>query len=430
MNAVDGVKDKVIVYGLGNCWKQYAEKLRNDYEIICCSDQNDAQAQNCGNIEYIAPQDIATKEYDLLILCSYMFGMRESLVLKYGLNPEKMIYCIDLYENSQVIPRKMHKETVLNGKRKHREKLTIVIPTYNRKERLERTLSLLEMQTDDEFRVIILDNYSNYNIEEEIYKRDKCFQNRIRIIRNKTNIGMAGNLSNAFIQETEGWVWTLADDDIPSLYAVEDIYAEIEKTSNVGAISFSICHLSKFMPEGSKNFANLQGLLAFYQKLTSRTLKRTALEGDFIYFSNKVYNMNYVKKYCDKIFYYTYSGVPQVVPILFMLNEERAMLRISNKKIVGYESPDGDHWNWLETALGMRIITDFPLDINESEKGLLYSLIMVDCFMVIESVNGERSPYIIAQLEKLYDEVYRYFLNDKEKLEYKIKIEALKAKVE
>ena len=46
--------------------------------------------------------------------------------------------------------------------------LSVVIPTYNRKERLLNVLNILKKQTNQNFLVIISDNNSNYDVEKTI----------------------------------------------------------------------------------------------------------------------------------------------------------------------------------------------------------------------------------------------------------------------
>jgi len=96
-------KEKAIIYGLGNCWEQYAERLHDDYEIIYCSDRDCKKSANCPGIEFVMPSDISSKEYDVLILCNFAFGMREDLMLQYDLKPDKMIYCLELYGKTKKI---------------------------------------------------------------------------------------------------------------------------------------------------------------------------------------------------------------------------------------------------------------------------------------------------------------------------------------
>ena len=63
--------------------------------------------------------------------------------------------------------------------------------------------------------MIILDNASDYDINEILNNITEEFRDRITLKRNISNIGQCGNLSLSLLQADDGWVWTLADDDIP-----------------------------------------------------------------------------------------------------------------------------------------------------------------------------------------------------------------------
>ena len=412
-------KQKVIIYALGYYWKELSEKITNQYDVIACSDKNKNAMEYAKGYPFINPEQICNMCYDKIVVGGKARGIREILFWQYGLPVEKIFYYDELF-GEQIIKRKSKKE-------KHAQRLTIVIPTYNRKQRLQRTLDLLELQSDDDFDIILLDNCSEYNIDEVFDTRKEAFKNRITVVHNKANIGMAANLANAFIQKNEGWVWMLSDDDIPSMYAVEDIYEEIGQSSDLGIIHFSIYDLSNYMGGNVKIFKSLHELMDFYGGFIFGESSTNDFNGDFIFFSNKVYNMKYIKKYYDKIFYYAYSGAPQVVPILFMLDDGVADMKISNRKIVGYDAPEGDHWDWIKTLSGMRTITDFPIKLSKENRKTLCRLVMGNYLdNLLDAIDGKQMDYDIRQIEKIYDEVYCYSFNEKEKEEYQIKMKILK----
>lgn len=412
-------REKIIVYGLGNYWKEKFDEISALYDIIACSDQNEEANVYAKGYPFVLPNQISEFSYDKIILGCKKTGVRELIILKYNIPPDKIFYWNEILE-------KRREKRITDYTRQ----LTIIIPTYNRKKRLERTLNILELQSNRNFEIIILDNNSDYNIEELFTARREDFKKRISIIHNKVNIGMAANLANAFIQQLEGWVWVLADDDLPSIYAVEHIHEEIQNAYHVGVINFPIYDIPEKVINKGKTFGSLHEILDFYRCIMLNGCDEGEYSGDFIYLSNKIYNTFYIKHYYQQIFTYAYSGIPQLVPVLFMLNERTASVRISNKNIVTYEGADGDHWDWIRTILGMRIITDFPLDVDEKDRNMLYRLILYNYSdFLIEEVRKETADYDIRQIEKIYDEVYDYSFNEAEKADYRIKIDALKRKM-
>lgn len=416
------MKESVIVYALGYYWRNNIDEIKSRYEIIAYSDQNPDMSKHIKDSKFILPEELSKySDIKIILGCLRQEGMREFIALKYNIHAQQIFYYDEIILNTRNIVKK---------KKRHSDKLTVVIPTYNRKNRLKRTLDLLEMQTDNDFKIRILDNCSDYSINELLEDRDKIFCDKIEIVRNKINIGMSANIANAFVQGIDGWMWLLADDDIPSIYAIEDIYDEIEHSSGVGAIHFAYHDFSKYLVNGYKDFKNLHELFAFYEDIVAKGQDLALCNGDFIYISNKVYNMKYVAKYCQDVFLYTYSGVPCLVPILFMLNNNAGNLRISKKRLVTWDAPDGDHWDYIQTLSGMRIISDFPLILNESEKTMLYKLILY-AYMdaLLNDVEQISFEYDIEQIEKVYYEIYRKCLDDKEIEDYYKKIKKLKNKV-
>ncbi len=412
-------KEKVIVYALGDRWKMCSDIIVDQYEVVACSDRNEKAAEYANGYTFVNPDQISNLFYEKIILGCKQRGVRENIVMQYGWQADKIFYYDEIFQDGISKREKSAK--------KHREYLTIVIPTYNRKKRLIRTLDILEMQSDKNFDIILLDNCSDYDVKEVLEKRESGFRDRVTIVHNKVNIGMAANLANAFIQKTEGWVWMLSDDDIPSIYAVEDIYEEIEQCSHTGIIHFSICNWFTYMKNGGRKFQSLHELMNFYRLIISDKESDEDYSGDFIFFSNKVFNMKYIQRYYEKIFFYAYSGVAQLVPILFMLSENIACMKMSNTKIVACDVADGDHWNWIQTVLGMRIITDLPLDLDEDDKKVMYRVIMGNYTNnLIANIKESNREFDIRQIEKVYDEVYQYTLSDEEKCEYHSKIKELK----
>ncbi len=413
------MKESVIVYALGYYWRNNIDEIKSRYEIIAYSDQNPDMSKHIKDSKFILPEELSKySDIKIILGCLRQEGMREFIALKYNIHAQQIFYYDEIILNTRNIVKK---------KKRHSDKLTVVIPTYNRKNRLKRTLDLLEMQTDNDFKIRILDNCSDYSINELLEDRDKIFCDKIEIVRNKINIGMSANIANAFVQGIDGWMWLLADDDIPSIYAIEDIYDEIEHSSGVGAIHFAYHDFSKYLVNGYKDFKNLHELFAFYEDIVAKGQDLALCNGDFIYISNKVYNMKYVAKYCQDVFLYAYSGVPYLVPILFMLDNNRENLRISKKRIVTWDAPDGDHWDYIKTLSGMRIVTDFQLNLDGSERKMLYNLILY-AYMdsLLNDVENTSFDYDIEQIEKIYNEIYFYCLSEKEKNDYYKKIKDLK----
>lgn len=91
-------------------------------------------------------------------------------------------------------------------------KFSIVIPTYNRAELLDKAIASALSQSGVEFEVVISDNCSQDHTKEIVakYRADP----RVRYFRNDENIGMVRNWRKAVYEYATGdWFLLLSDDD-------------------------------------------------------------------------------------------------------------------------------------------------------------------------------------------------------------------------
>lgn len=419
------MKESVVVYALGNHWKQNRKEIAAGYDIIACSDRDPNTSERAGDYKFVEPEKLCELSFDKIIFgCLKKEGLRERIALQYHIPPQKIFYYEEIFGDCG---RKQYVE-----KREHAEKITVVIPTYNRQKRLGRTLDLLQMQTDQDFNVIILDNCSDYDVYSVVKDREQAFRDRVTIVRNRINIGMPANVANCFAQEVDGWLWALTDDDLPSVYAIQDIYEEIESSTGIGVINFCICGCDEYLPQGYQDFGNLHEMLGFYRDSVIQGQDINAWNSDFLYLSNKVYNMKYVFKYCGEVIMYAYCAGPHVLPILYLLNAGEASVRLTTKRIITYDAYDletGPGWNYIKTLSGMRIISDIPLDLDEMERCTLYQL-LIHMYQdsLLEDVTEESFEYDLWQIEKLYYEILDFCLSDDEKENFLRKLETIKKK--
>jgi len=74
-------------------------------------------------------------------------------------------------------------------------KVTIAIPTYNRREYLAECIKSILNQTFQDFEIIVFDNHSDYDIEEFV---SKLGDKRIKLTINEKNLNHVGNFSKIF----------------------------------------------------------------------------------------------------------------------------------------------------------------------------------------------------------------------------------------
>lgn len=294
--------------------------------------------------------------------------------------------------------------------------LTIAIPTFNRKRQLNELLSELESQTNQNFALLISDNASNYDITEIIQNRSPEFVARVVLKRNKVNCGASVNIANLFQQVNTKWMWIIGDDDHVYSDSVENILDDINQFgSTTGMIHYPLYDITQYL-ETDRTFIKFTTIceqIAFYKKAA----KNLNLKGDFIFISNNLYNMELIGSYCSLAFNYSYTHVAHILPALGMLDDKTASVIYSNKHIVIYGMPCGDHWNIRKTALGLTTILDVPLKLNHKERKYLNKFISFDYMFVIKQYLSEGSRDL-KYLMTLYQRDYKYILTVSEKIKY------------
>ena len=105
-----------------------------------------------------------------------------------------------------------------------KEKVMIVVVTYNRKKMLKECIEACLNQTYKDFTLLIVDNNSTDGTYEEVVKK---YENKqVKYINTNKNIGGAGGfnlgIKEAILQEYD-FAWVMDDDSIPEPNALESI---------------------------------------------------------------------------------------------------------------------------------------------------------------------------------------------------------------
>ncbi len=298
-------------------------------------------------------------------------------------------------------------------------KLCVAIPTYNRKERLERTLGYLENQTTKDFLVVISDNHSEYEVEEVLNAVSDEFKERISIYRNTFNIGMSGNIASLFDKASADWCWFFADDDYPYEGAVETILNDIEQYENrdISVIQYPHIEISKQIADEYTVINNLDSYISYFSHFLECGIPLTNVQGMLIYLANKVYRIDRIGEYVRYAYDYCNTGIPQTIPILKALDEGSANMLLHNKIIVRYNWEEDISWNVRKVALGMSTIKHLPLLLGAEEKKSLWYLIMIRYKFVFEDY-FRRGISDYDYLYSLYESMYKYILKDNDREYY------------
>lgn len=280
--------------------------------------------------------------------------------------------------------------------------LTVLIPTYNRKVELTKTLLMLQAQKNQEFKVVLSDNSSDYSIENEIFPQlVPSFFQRITVIHNQRNIGADSNIAQLFQLCDTKWGWLLGDDDIVSEDAIDTIQSTIAENNSVGCIWFTLADVDY----DEIHVNNMQKFVLCNEKIHSY--------GDTVFLSNKVYDMEEAVKYLYVTYRYSYTCVSQCIPMFEMLKRGKELLIVRGKQVVRHAGfKNGVTWDVSKVALGMRTLMDYPSGLSRKMHFRFVQSVMIGYSLVLRLyIRLDDLPWNYEiYLRELFDCCYKYFL--------------------
>lgn len=192
-----------------------------------------------------------------------------------------------------------------------KNKLQIIIITYNRAEKLNKTLiQLLENDSPvKEYNILILDNNSTDNTSD-LVKKFQIQHKNLSYIKNNINVGMGGNITKAIELANKDYIWILGDDD----NYCWDNWNEVEEgiTNDKDIICVSNEDLSK-------NKKSLDELLFQLVFLPAGIWKKSLV------------NDTIMRNVYDNV----YTIMPHLCPMIYAINKG-ANIQIVSKSIANY----------------------------------------------------------------------------------------------
>ena len=277
--------------------------------------------------------------------------------------------------------------------------LTIVIPTYNRKESLLRQLfSLQEIGCIDWYYLVILDNHSNYDISQELSVAFSSeFIENIEIRNRPFNTGIGYNIAGTFECAKTKWLWIISDDDITPPDALKIIQNYVIKYPNAAIIEYSIGLDIKF---DDRLIRSIQDLKKAYDD-------NLFMSGDLMYIGNNLYNCEVQMPYFGESCFYNYTLVPQIISSIKILSERKGLYVLSSAHVQTFvPNIHGDSWHSLKNVLAICSIYDIKW--NNYSDCKLFSNMLTGHFSVDELLFTYLSGEIDMQYRKY---AYKRFLN-------------------
>ncbi|MDR2917481.1 MAG: glycosyltransferase [Tannerella sp.] len=253
---------------------------------------------------------------------------------------------------------------MVNSKKILENGLSVIIPTYNRKDRLINQLkSIFKQSQYHQINIIILDNNSDYDISSELkntFSEPELL--KTEITKRPYNIGAIGNISTSFLYSKTKWMWLLSDDDETTLISLETILHNIEQYPDTAVFKYSICGES--IPEEEKVISSIDEYIKYYKNGGHTS-------GNMIFISNNVFNLELLNPYLGYANIYSYTNIPHVMPVIAGLADKKVKMKFCPEAIVKYIPPvPGSGWDYTPTLLGLSSVTDISQSIKLTRKQL------------------------------------------------------------
>ena len=129
----------------------------------------------------------------------------------------------------------------------HEKLLTIIVPTYNRRESLRKGLEALIPQVErhkDQVSLYISDNCSDDGTAEVVGGFQARYPDLIGYKRQSSNLGAQGNFRDAVLSVSSKYVVLMSDDDCVLPWYVEVVLSQLNKYPNVGLINYNALSVS------------------------------------------------------------------------------------------------------------------------------------------------------------------------------------------
>lgn len=283
---------------------------------------------------------------------------------------------------------------------------TIMITTYNRKQRLLNMLHSIERQGHwGEYKLLIVDNCSpDYNWEEMLSEFHKEFRDNIEIEIRSFNCGMSCNITSCFLLVKTKWVLFLSDDDEMIDGGLDIVLNDIEKYKDVGAIKYTI---EKFQKYKDIEISSIDEYIDYFNKYESK--------GDVI-FLTMVYNLEKLRDYLSLITSYAYTFISFNLPIYAGLADKNIKLKLSPNSILKYINPEkGSGWDNTQVLLGISTFMDVTLPMQFIQKKNLLRIILANFkyyrtlkALIYKNISIREKDYMFNKFYKcLYKPVYR-----------------------
>lgn len=224
-------------------------------------------------------------------------------------------------------------------------KLTIVVPTYNRAQKVKQRMEELipQVAAHRNVELYVFDDASTDDTPQVL---EPYISRVTRHERAKVNQGIGRNMMRAFESVQGGWLWTLGDDDPAAPDAVVTALELISKSPEALAINCD--------SEGGRNSRDYQ-VNSLAEFLADKEI------ADVLFMSSNLYNLDrlapYHKVFCQALV----TVAPHLALMLAALEDTGRPLVFSTRQLTLFHHRE-QRWSSLEVAMGIAMMPAFIKD--------------------------------------------------------------------
>jgi glycosyltransferase involved in cell wall biosynthesis len=243
--------------------------------------------------------------------------------------------------------------------------LTIGIPTYNRREDLQRLLeSLQPLFAISSFSLVISDNASDYDLSPliEKYISNKWPWIRLTMVKNKINLGAGPNILRIIERCDTKWVMIIGDDDEADADLFQSLYwvcEELNNDSDIIGVKFS-SNLDEYQKD--KKINSIDSFLCY--------ISESSRFSSMILISSWLFRTESVSQFLRQSYQYSSLYMPHIIPVLLSLNSGKYVLLSSDRAIRWNPPSRGQAWSYVSTFMPMLVTLPLFSEIFSDRKSV------------------------------------------------------------
>lgn len=233
------------------------------------------------------------------------------------------------------------------------KKLTITIPTFDRPESLKRSVPrLLEAirSHKDEVGLLLIDNSSTIPVSETVAPILAEFPDvEVKVIRNRANLGLTGNVLRCFeLCETE-WMWLMGDDDVIKDGALGVVLKGLEAHPD--------CVFHNYV------FNEWKRPQEYFSTGVSDFIEKIDYFPTVLFMSVGIFRLDAFLPNLRYGYLYAYSWTPPIALLIASLGKDRKAFFATDELIDEHQLADRkNYWSVLNVFMGIPVLTDLPLE--------------------------------------------------------------------